>query len=81
MGVEDHELGTQLVRFRWWPRCAPTGLWLAVLFVTLSVGAARDEASIASFALAAIALLLVLRAFLDCAAGMGAVARALEHQS
>jgi GT2 family glycosyltransferase len=80
MGVEDHALGRQLVRFHSWPRFAPAGLWLTVLFAALSAGAALDGAAVAGVVLAAIPIALVLRAFLDCAAAMGAIAQALEPQ-
>jgi GT2 family glycosyltransferase len=42
MGVEDHALGRQLVRLRWWPRCALARLWLAVPFAALGAGAGHD---------------------------------------
>ena len=54
LGVEDHALNRQLVRVRLWPRCAPTGFCLAVLFSALCVGAARDGAWAATAVLAAV---------------------------
>jgi GT2 family glycosyltransferase len=80
MGVEDHALGRQLVRFRSWPRFAPAGLWLAVLFAALGAGAALDDAWAACAVLAALPVALALRAFQECAAAMGAIAQALENQ-
>jgi GT2 family glycosyltransferase len=80
MGVEDHALGKQLVRFRCWPRCRPAGLWVAVLFAALSAGAAFDHAWAAYAVLAGISVGLALRAFQECAAAMGAIAQALESQ-
>jgi GT2 family glycosyltransferase len=80
MGVEDHALGRQLVRFRWWPRCAPAGLWLGVPFAALDAGAALDQAWVASAVIAAVPVTLALRVFQECAAAMGAIARALENE-
>ena len=81
MGLEDHALGRQLVRFRSWPRCGPTGLWLTAVFAGLSAWAATDGALIAAGALAAVSALLALRTILDCAAATGAVTEALEHST
>jgi hypothetical protein len=80
MGVEDHGLGRQLVRFRWWPRGAPVGVVLAVLFAMLSAGAALDGAWAASAVLAAIPAALAFSAFRECAAAMGAVKQAQKSQ-
>jgi hypothetical protein len=81
MGVEDHALGRQLVRFRCWPRYTRAGLWLAVLFAALGAGAAVDEAWAACAILVTVAVALVLRAFLECASAMGAIAQALEPEA
>lgn len=78
MGVEDHALGRQLVRVRWWPRFAPTGLWLVILSGALAVGAALDGAFAASALLAAVPIALAARAFQECAVATGATAEALE---
>jgi GT2 family glycosyltransferase len=80
MGVEDHPLGKQLVRFRWWPRYAPVAGWPAVLFAALAAGAAHDGAWAACVLLAAVPLALAFRAVHECATATGAVARALESQ-
>jgi O-antigen biosynthesis protein len=80
MGLEDHALGKQLVRFRCWPRCALGGLLPAVLFAALATGAALDGAWAACAVLAAVPLALALRALQECTAAMGALARALESE-
>jgi GT2 family glycosyltransferase len=80
MGLEDHALAMQLVRFRWWSRCAPAGLWLAVLFLGLGAWAALDEAWVACAVLSAIAVALASRALQECAAAVGAIAQALEDE-
>jgi hypothetical protein len=75
MAVEEHGGGKQLVRFRAWPRCAPAGLALTLLFAVLSAGAALDGAWIACAVLDAMALLFMLTMFKECAVTMGAVLR------
>jgi GT2 family glycosyltransferase len=80
MGVEDHALGRQLVRLRWWPRCAPGGLSAAALFAALAAVAALDGAWAACGVLAAVPLELALRALQECTAAMDALARALENE-
>jgi len=80
MGLEDHALGMQFVRFRWWPRCAPAGLWLSVLFLGLGASAALDEAWVACAVLSAIAVALAFRALQECATAMGAIAQAFEDE-
>jgi O-antigen biosynthesis protein len=81
MGLEDHALGRQLVRFRSWPGCAPTGVWLIVLLAALGAVAALDGAFAASLVLAVVTVLLALRTVVDCAAAAGAVAEALEQDA
>jgi O-antigen biosynthesis protein len=73
MAVEEHGGGKQLVRFRAWPRCAPAGVVLALLFGALSAGAALSGAWVASAVLDAVALLFVLTIFKECAVTMGTV--------
>ncbi len=80
MGVEDHALGKQLVRLRFWPRCTPAGLWLEVSFAALAAWAALDGAWAVGAVLAAIPIALGLRALLECAAALGAVAHVLQNQ-
>jgi len=78
MAIEEHGGGKQLVKFRAWPRCAPVGLVLTLLFAILSAGAALDQAWIACVMLDAMALLFLLTMFRECAATMGAILRVIE---
>ena len=80
MGLEDHPLGMQFVRFRWWPRCAPAGLCLAGLFLGLGAWAALDEAWVACAVLSTVAVALAVRALQECATAMGAIAHAFEDE-
>jgi len=81
MGVEDHALGKQLVRFRWWPRCSWAGLGPAVVFAAIGAGAALDGAWPAFAVLAAVPVALALRALQECSTATGAVARAIESET
>ncbi len=79
MAVEEHGAGTQMVRFRSWPRCAPPGVAAAVVFALLCTGAALDQARIASPLLGAMALLLAIRMFQECAVASAALVRGLKR--
>jgi GT2 family glycosyltransferase len=79
MAVEDHGSGTQLVRFRAWPRLAPLALPLISLLVLLSTMAAIDQAWLALIILGVSALGLAIRAFTDCAAGTASYLYALKR--
>jgi len=78
MAVEEHGGGKQLVRFRAWPRLAPVGLGLTLLFAALAAAAALDQAWITCILLDSFALLLLLTMFRESAATMGAVLRVIE---
>jgi GT2 family glycosyltransferase len=81
MGLEDHALGKQLVRLRWWPRWSSAGAWIAALFAAPATWAGFDGAWAAFALLATVLLAIGLRAFQDCAAGMGAIDQALATSS
>ncbi len=78
VAVEEHGAGRQLVRFRSWPRCSPGGLALTLLLSALSVGAALDQAWVASVILVAPAALLAVSMVHECATATGAFLRALR---
>ena len=80
MAVEEHGLGRQLVRFRSWPRWSAAGVLLPLLLAFLFAAAALDRAWAASVILGVAALVLAVRAFLECATATAAVLRALEQQ-
>jgi len=73
MAVEEHGGGKQLVKFRAWPRCAPAGIVLALLFAALAAFAALGEAWVAFGVLNAIAFLFLMVIFKECASAMSAV--------
>ncbi|HEX6899182.1 MAG TPA: glycosyltransferase [Thermoanaerobaculia bacterium] len=70
MAIEEHGAGKQLVRLRSWPRLSPLGLLSPLPFALLAAGAAGDGAWGAVTVLAASALLLASRAFLESASAM-----------
>jgi GT2 family glycosyltransferase len=78
MAAEDHGSGTQLIRFRTWPRISPLELLLLFLFVSLAILAAVDGAWLVSVVLGLVAAALVLRIIGDCSAAMASFLWALK---
>jgi O-antigen biosynthesis protein len=79
IAVEEHGAGRQLLRLRAWPRVAPAGLVVMLLFAALSVGAAFDGASwVASALLGTGAAMLALRMLWECAAATNTVVTEVE---
>jgi GT2 family glycosyltransferase len=72
LAVEEHGAGEQLVRLRVWPTCSLVGPVLTVMFGALSIGAAFDQAWVASMILGLMSFLPALRFFLECAGAMAA---------
>jgi hypothetical protein len=79
MATEDHGSGTQLVRFRTWPRIAPLELLLFFLLVALAISAAVDQAWLVSVILGLVASALVVRIFGDCSTAMASFLWALKQ--
>jgi GT2 family glycosyltransferase len=79
MAVEEQGIGQQLLRFYSWPKCSPMVGLSTLLFATLALGAAIDDACIVSAILGAIAMLLALRAFQQCAAATACLKHALKQ--
>jgi O-antigen biosynthesis protein len=78
VAVEEHGGGKQLAWFRAWPRCAPAGIVITLLFAALGAGAALSGAWLAFGVLNAIALLLMTRVFKECASAMASFSHALN---
>jgi len=78
MGVEDHKAGSQLLRFRVWPKASVSAFVLILLFAALSVGAGFDQAWVVSGILGGAAMLVGLRTFKKCAGSMNAFLRMLK---
>ena len=81
MAVEDHGSGTQLIRYRTWPRLGLVELLLLFLAVLLAVVAALGQVWLATLLLALAAIAIAIRLFSDCAAAMGSFLEALEQSS
>jgi hypothetical protein len=69
--IEEHGNGKQLMRFWLNPRGSMAGFSLFLLFSGLAIGAALDRAWAATAIIAAIALLIFFRIFLECGGAMG----------
>jgi hypothetical protein len=76
--AEEHGCGRQLVRIHAWPRCSAKGLAITLVYVTLSILAARASAWGVAAALGAVVLLLALHTIHECGAATDTVLRALE---
>ena len=79
MAVEDHGAGTQLVRFRLWPRVSLLIVLLPLLAALLAIVAAMGQVWPAAVILGLAAVLLAARIFADCAAAMASFLTALEQ--
>ncbi len=79
MAVEDHGSGTQLIRFRTWPRFAPLTLPLMFLLLLLVTLSAIEQAWAAAIILGILALGFILNALLDCAAAMTSFSQVLDQ--
>ncbi len=75
MAVEDHGAGTQLLRFRWWPRPSRGGVFLTALFAAVTGAAAATGAWAAGMILAAVTLALALCVVLECAGAAALIGR------
>ena len=75
MAVEEHGGGKQFLRFRSWPRCAPAGIAITLLFGALGTAAALSQAWFACGVLNFLALVLMMRIFKECASAMAAAVR------
>jgi GT2 family glycosyltransferase len=78
MAVEDHGAGTQLVRFRSWPRFSRVAVVLILLLALLSAEAVEDQAWSAATILGTITVLLTLRTLDECAGATAVILRALK---
>jgi hypothetical protein len=76
--IEEHGSGKQLIRFRCWPRVAFRTLVMTLLLANFALIGAFDRAGIAAAILALAALLVLLIAFLDCAAATACCLTALK---
>lgn len=79
MAVEEHGMGRQLVRVRWWVCPAPAGPALALLWGGLAVAAASTGAWIPGLVFGAAALWCAWRAAVDCGTATADIRRALHR--
>jgi hypothetical protein len=79
MAIEDHGSGTQLIRFRRWPRLGFLTLPIFILLLILSLMSAVDQAWVPSIILGTLTLGLVTGAFLDYTSAANAFFHVLQR--
>jgi len=79
MTIEEHGGGTQLARFRLWPRAAWVIIVLSALFALLAAAAATQHAWVTALVLADAAAVLTLRTLYDLAGALGALQNAVRE--
>ena len=78
MAAEEHGMGRQMLRFRMWARCSPSGLLICVLMALLAFAAAYDRSWTAAGALGGVSLLVGWRMFQECSLAMHKMTEALQ---
>lgn len=81
MAVEDHGAGTQLVRFRWWPRWSAVGVVVTLALAALAADAVDDGALAGAAVLGALAIVLAHRTAGACADAVAAIRQALDVEA
>jgi hypothetical protein len=79
MAVEDHGSGTQLVRFRSWPRVGAIVMSLTCIFAILSILSAIDRAWMASIVLGILTIIILVRIVWDSSAAIASLTAAIEQ--
>jgi GT2 family glycosyltransferase len=77
LGIEEHDAGRQMVRWRMWPRPSTPATIAAALLAALALGAALDHAWLAALLLGAASGLLAWRVAADCGRALATIERAL----
>ena len=77
LGIEEHDAGRQMTRWRMWPRPSTPATIAAALLAALAFGAALDHAWLAALLLGAASGLLAWRVAADCGRALAAIERAL----
>ena len=76
---EDHGSGTQLVRFRSWPRVGAIVMSLTCIFAILSILSAIDRAWMASIVLGILTIIILVRIVWDSSAAIASLTAAIEQ--
>ena len=76
--IEEHGAGSQLVRYRIWPRIAWPGLVLPLVLGLLATLALNDKAWTGAAILTVLALVAASRALWECGCAAGAIVRAVD---
>ncbi len=79
MAVEEHGMGRQLVRIRWWLSPSPAGPALALLLGGIAVAAGSRGVWIPSAAFGVAAVWAAWRAAIDCGSAAAVIRAAVQH--
>jgi GT2 family glycosyltransferase len=80
MAVEEHGGGNQYIRIRSWPHCTGAGILATLFFAGLGAAAAAAQAWFACGVLNAVAIVLMMRVLVECAAAMSTLRAVLDHK-
>jgi len=78
LGIEEHDAGRQMARWRLWPRPSTPATVTTALLAALALGATLDHAWLAALLLGAAAGLLAWRVAADCGRALATIERALD---
>jgi GT2 family glycosyltransferase len=78
LGIEEHDAGRQMARWRLWPRPSIPATIAAALLAALSLGAALDQAWLAAALLGVAAGMLAWRVAADCGRALATLERAVS---
>jgi hypothetical protein len=78
LGIEEHDAGRQMARWRLWPRPSIPATVAAALLAALSLGAALDQAWLAAALLGVAAGMLAWRVAADCGRALATLERAVS---
>ena len=77
LGIEEHEAGRQMARWRMWPRPSMPAMSAAVLLAALALGAALDHAWVAALLLGVASGVTAWRVAADCGRALATIERVL----
>lgn len=81
MAVEEHGGGKQFIRVKTWPRCAPAGIFITLLFAALGTCAGISQAWFTCGALYGMAIVFMMRIIVECSSAMASIAEVFRRNS
>lgn len=73
MAVEEHGGGKQFIRIKSWPRCAPAGIIITLLFAGLGTFAAAAQAWFTCGVLNGLAIVFMMHVLMECSSAMSSI--------